>query len=83
MAPEIREKTITGSVVEACTNATMLAESDSEVIIQPAPTAWIMPPKLERMLAIQIARNVLFCSGASDDVAGKLSILGLTGSNRF
>ena len=83
MAPEIKEKTITGKVVEACTSATRLAESDSEVIIQPAPTAWIMPPKLERILAIQIARNVVFCSGASDDVAGKLVILGLAGRSQF
>ena len=54
-----------GSVVEACTSATMSSEAEIAVIIQAAPTDWIRPPKLETRLAIQIARNVGSAKGAS------------------
>ena len=47
-----------GSVVEACTSATMLAEVVIVVIIQAAPTAWTSPPKFEARLASQIARKI-------------------------
>ena len=40
-----------GSVDEAWTSATMSRESVMVVIIQPAPTAWISPPRLEANVA--------------------------------
>ena len=58
IAPAASEKTMIGSVVEACTSATMLAEVVIEVIIQAAPTACTRPPKFDARLASQIARNV-------------------------
>ena len=61
-----------GSVVDACTSATMLAESEIDVISQPAPTPWIRPPRLEAMLASQIDRKVRYRNGAS--VAGRSEV---------
>ena len=46
-----------GSVVEACTSATMSAEVAIAVISQAAPTAWIRPPKFEARLANQMLRK--------------------------
>ena len=37
---------MSGNVVDACTSATMLAESVIEVIIQAAPTPWIRPAEV-------------------------------------
>ncbi len=70
IAPAASEKTMIGSVVEACTSATMLAELVIEVISQAAPTACTRPPKFDARLAIQIARNVGLCSGARAEVGG-------------
>jgi hypothetical protein len=36
----------------------MFSDEEIAVIIQAAPTAWINPPKLEAILAIQMVRNV-------------------------
>ena len=58
IAPAASEKTMIGSVVEACTSATMLAEVVIVVIIQAAPTACTSPPKFDARLAIQIARKI-------------------------
>ena len=70
IAPAASENSMIGSVVEACTSATMLAEAAIVVIIQAAPTAWISPPKFEARVASQIARNVGFLSGASAEARG-------------
>jgi cysteine synthase A len=59
-----------GSVVEACTSATMFAEVVRFVIIQAAPTACTSPPKFEARLAVQIARKIGILSGASADDRG-------------
>jgi hypothetical protein len=53
-----------GKAVEDCTSATMFSELEIAVIIQAAPTAWIKPPKLEAMLAIQMVRKVWWAKGA-------------------
>ena len=57
-APAASENTMIGSVVDACTSATMLADVVIEVISHAAPTACTRPPKFEARLASQIARNV-------------------------
>ena len=67
IAPPSSAKSMTGSVVEACTSATMSAESAIEVISQAAPTAWIRPPRFDAMLANQTSRNVRMRNGASVD----------------
>ena len=69
-APAASEKTMIGSVVEACTSATMLAEVVIVVIIQAAPTACTSPPKFEARLASQIARKIGLLSGASAEARG-------------
>ena len=58
IAPAASENSMIGSVVEACTSATMSADEEIEAIIQAAPTAWISPPKFEARLASQIVRNI-------------------------
>jgi hypothetical protein len=58
---------MTGSVMEACTSATMPASVAIDVIIQAAPTDWINPPRLEIELAIQMDRNTGKRIGASAD----------------
>ena len=63
-----------GSVVEACTSATMLAEVVIVVIIHAAPTACTSPPKFEARLASQIARNVGFLSGARAEARGLVAV---------
>jgi hypothetical protein len=57
MAPEANEKIMTGSEIDACTSATMSAEAAMEVISQAAPTAWIIPPRLEARLAAHTSRK--------------------------
>ena len=69
-APAASEKTMIGSVVEACTSATMLAEVVIVVIIQAAPTACTSPPKFETRLASQIARKIGLLSGARAEARG-------------
>ena len=70
MAPATRASSTIGSAVEACTSATMSAERAIEVIIHAAPTDWIMPPKLETVLAIHTERKTGDCIGASADARG-------------
>jgi hypothetical protein len=67
MAPAIRENSMIGSVVEACTRAMRSAEAPIEVISQAAPTDWISPPKLEARLATQTARKIRCRKGARAD----------------
>ena len=67
MAPDASENSITGSVVEAWTSATISAEGEIEAIIQEAPTAWIRPPKFEARLANQTARKIGCCSGTKGE----------------
>ena len=45
-----------GKVVEACTIATSQCEEVRSVISHAAPTDWIIDPKFEVRLAIQMAR---------------------------
>ena len=59
---------MTGSVVEACTSATMSGESAIEVIIQEAPTIWTRPPKLEARLANHTARKIGWRSGTKGEL---------------
>jgi hypothetical protein len=54
----------------------MSAERAIDVIIQAAPTDWIMPPRLETVLAIHTERNTGDCIGASADDRGASSVLG-------
>ena len=70
IAPEASEKTMIGSVVEACTSATMFAEVVIVVIIQAAPTAWISPPKFEREAREPDRPEVGFRSGARAEARG-------------
>src|SRR5690554_2038550 len=73
-APAAMEKTMMGSVVDACTSATMLCESVSVVIIQPAPTDWTNPPRLETSVASHSSRNVSCLKGASSDGLSDISL---------
>jgi hypothetical protein len=54
VAPEARENSMMGSVVDAWTSATMSGEGAMDVIIQEAPTDWMRLPKFETRLAVQI-----------------------------
>ena len=63
-APATSDSSITGSVVDVCTSATMSAVTAMEVIAQAAPTAWIRPPRLDTMLANQRLRNTGIRMGA-------------------
>jgi hypothetical protein len=54
----------TGSVVAACTSATIVGEGASEVISQPAPTELIQVPALETTVAAHSTANVVCRSGA-------------------
>ena len=65
VAPAGSERSIIGSVVEACTSATIWAEGAIDVMSQEAPTAWINPPKLDTRLALQIRVNTRARNGAS------------------
>ena len=56
-APAASASSTIGSATDACTSATMVADSEIESIIQEAPTDWIRPPKLESVLAPQTARK--------------------------
>ncbi len=56
-APAGRAKRKTGNEVAVCTNATITAEGDSEVISQPAPTSCIQVPVLDASVAIQSQRK--------------------------
>jgi hypothetical protein len=67
MAPEASENSMIGAAVDACTSATMFAESVIDVIIHAAPTAWMSPPKFDERLASQIARKVECLNGARGD----------------
>jgi hypothetical protein len=58
IAPPINENSMIGSVVDACTSATMSTESEIEVISHAAPTPWMRLPKLEPRLASHRARNI-------------------------
>ncbi|PZX10654.1 hypothetical protein LX81_04148 [Palleronia aestuarii] len=60
-----------GSVVEACTSATAVAELEIVVINQAALTAWINAPKLEIVLAIHNVRNVRFAKGANAECSAR------------
>ena len=57
IAPATSENSMTGSVVEACTRATMSGEAAIVVISQEAATPWISAPKFETSVAIQSARK--------------------------
>ena len=67
IAPDGSENSMIGSVVDACTSATMLAESEMEVIIQAAPTPWISDPKFDARLAIHTERKMPCWKGASGE----------------
>ncbi|WP_235536259.1 MULTISPECIES: hypothetical protein [unclassified Sphingomonas] len=56
-----------GSTVDAWTSATIFGDDVSDVIIQAAPTDWIIAPKLETSEAIQTARKM----GTSNGDAGR------------
>lgn len=56
---------MTGSVVDAITNATMYLESVSVVITQPAATACIRPPRLDSSVASQSERKIGWLKGAN------------------
>src|SRR3977135_1119753 len=62
------ESSMIGSVVDACTSATMLAESEMAVIIQAAPTPWISDPKFEARLAIHTDWKMPCRKGANGEV---------------
>jgi hypothetical protein len=57
MAPDGSDSSMMGSVVEACTSATMSGEGASEVMSQEAPTDWIRLPKFDTSVAVHTARN--------------------------
>ncbi len=63
IAPASSDSSMIGNVTEACTSATIPAESAMEVIIQDAPTDWMSPPKFDAMLANQTDRNTGWRSG--------------------
>ena len=73
-APAINENSMTGSVVDVCTSATMSAEVAMDVIIQATPTPWIRPPKFDAMLANQSARKVPMRNGARVD-SGSVAVM--------
>lgn len=56
-----------GSATEDWTSATMSALGAREVISHAAPTDWIIEPKLDAILASQIARNTGWRSDAKMD----------------
>ena len=56
IAPAASDSSTIGSVTDDCTSATSAGEVVSVVIIHDAPTDWIIPPKLETMLAIHTVR---------------------------
>src|SRR5690606_29315864 len=58
IAPANTENSMTGSVMEAWTSATMLADGLMEVISQEAPTDWMRPPRLEAMFASHTDRKI-------------------------
>jgi len=66
-APAVSENSITGSVLEACTSATMFADGEIEAIIHEAPTDWISPPKFEARLENQTSRKIAWRMGASEE----------------
>ena len=55
-APPTIDRAMIGSVVAVCTSATMSCWLLSAVIIQPAPTVWISPPRFDTMIADQRSR---------------------------
>src|SRR5690606_31711227 len=65
--PAASEKIMTGSVVAACTKATISSEEDMVVIIQAAPTVWTRPPRLDAKVAVQSARKVACRKGAKGE----------------
>ena len=67
IAPDGSDSSMIGSVVDACTSATMLAESEIAVIIQAAPTPWISDPKFDARLAIHTDRKMPCRKGASGE----------------
>src|SRR5690554_885559 len=66
-APAAKENSMTGRVLAAWTNATRSFESEIWVIIQPAPTVWMSPPRLETSVAPQSARKLPLRRGAVID----------------
>ena len=66
-APAAIEKTMIGSVVDACTSATILCDVVSVVIIQPAPTDCTSPPRFDTSVASQSSRKVSWRKGARTD----------------
>src|SRR5690606_25350279 len=67
-APLTSENSMTGSVVDACTSATMLLESLRDVMSQPAPTTCTSPPRLDSSVAVQSLRNIRCRNGTRGDV---------------
>jgi len=65
MAPAASASSMIGSVVDACTSATIVADVVIDVIIHDAPTDWISPPKFDARLAIHMSRKTRWRSGAS------------------
>ncbi len=64
-APAISANITIGSVVDACTRATISADAVIDSIIQDAPTPWINPPNCEPRFAIQTLRKIACLNGAS------------------
>src|SRR3546814_5236609 len=73
-APAASEKIIMGSVVAACTNATISSDVEMVVIIQPAPTVWTSPPKLDARVAVQTARKEACLTGAKGETLIRISV---------
>ena len=62
--PAISENSMIGKVFDACTSATRLCWVVRLVISQPAPTAWISPPRFDASVADQRLRKVGLRKGA-------------------
>src|SRR3546814_6426646 len=63
-----------GSVVAACTNATISSDVEMVVIIQPAPTVWTRPPKLDARVAVHKARKEACLNGAKGETLIRISV---------
>ncbi len=64
-----------GRVTDDCTSATMSALGAIESISHEAPTDWIIEPKLDAMLASQIARNTGWRSDAKMDAPASSGVV--------
>src|SRR5262245_42252858 len=82
IAPEISDNNMVGSVMDACTSATISADCAIESIIHDAPTDWIIPPRLDTTLANHTARKMGKRNGDSADTCGAPLRSGSVGASK-